>query len=91
MQARVGDAANNWVQVEKSDHSHIAQVGVETFEVRVKVDRHDGKILSAELHNSVVFRSRECEDADLSKCDASKMQTTLRDVTLQSRSAHGSQ
>lgn len=82
MQARVGDAANNWVQVEKSDHSYVAQVGAETFEVRVKLDSRDGKIVSAELHNSVVFRSRECEDADLSRCDAPKTQTILRQVTL---------
>ncbi len=82
MHAPVGDAANNWVQVEKSGDRYIAQVGEETFEVRVKLDTRDGKIVSAELHNPVVFRSRECEDADLSKCGAPKVQTIHREVTL---------
>lgn len=83
MHAPVSDTANNWVQVEKSGDKYVGQVGKETFEVQVKLDTRDGKILSAELHNPVVFTTRECEDANLSKCDTPKSQATLREVTLQ--------
>jgi hypothetical protein len=83
MKTPVGKAQNNWVEVEKSGAKFIAQVGEETFDVHIKLDTADGKILSAELHNPVVFIVRECEDAALIKCGASKPATLAREVSLE--------
>jgi hypothetical protein len=52
------------------------------FGVRTKLDAADGKILSVELRNPVVFIVRECEDAALAKCGASKPAALTRDVNL---------
>ena len=82
MEPPVGNATNNWVQVEKSGDKYLAQVGEEAFEVRIKVDTRDGKIVSAQLHNSVTSVIRECEDAALSRCSAPKSNHILREVSL---------
>jgi hypothetical protein len=82
MEAPVRNAANNWVQVEKSGDKYLAQVGEETFEVRIKLDTRDGKIVSAQLHNSVTSLLRECEDAALSRCGAPEPNNILRQVSL---------
>ena len=84
MQTPIGDAANNWVQVEKSTNGYTAQVGYEVFDVRITLDTFDGKIRSAQLHNPVIAISRECSDAALSKCSAPTPEKILRDVTLRS-------
>ena len=78
----VGDTANNWVLVERSGDKYLAQVGKELFEVRIRVDTLDGKILSAQLHNPVTSIVRECEDAALSKCGKPEANNTLREVNL---------
>ena len=82
MKASVGDAPNNWVQVEKTEGKFVAEVGLETFDVHVKLDTGNGRILSADLHNPVVTVRRICEDSALLKCDAPKAQTILREVSL---------
>ena len=82
MKARVGKGENNWVEVEKTGDKYLAQVGEETFDVHIKLDTSDGKILSAELHNPVVFTARNCQDAALLNCDAPNAQTLVRDVSL---------
>ncbi len=82
MKAPVGNGTNNWIQVEKSGDKYLAQVGEEGFEVRIKVDTRDGKILSAQLHNTVISVTRECEDAALSKCGAPEPNNILREVSL---------
>jgi hypothetical protein len=82
MKVRVGKGENNWVEVEKSDGKYLAQVGEETFDVHIKLDTFDGKILSAELHNPVSFTARTCQDAALLNCDTATAGTLVRDVTL---------
>jgi hypothetical protein len=84
MQTPIGDAANNWVQVEKSTNGYTAQVGYEVFDVRITLDTFRGKIRSAQLHNPVVAISRECSDAALYECSAPTPEKILRDVTLRS-------
>src|SRR5882762_9322235 len=82
METPVGDTANNWVLVERSGDKYLAQVGKEVFEVHIRVDTLDGKILSAQLHNPVTSIIRECEDAALSKCGKPQSNNTLREVSL---------
>jgi len=82
MEAPVGNTANNWVQVEKSDGKYKAQVGKEEFDVQIQLDTRDGKLLSAWLHNPVASVSRLCEDPGLSKCGGQQSQTIVRDVNL---------
>ena len=82
MQTPIGDAANNWVEVEKSATGYTAQVGYEVFDVHITLDTLDGKIRSAQLHNPVVAISRECSNAALSECSAPTPEKILRDVTL---------
>lgn len=83
MKADVGNAPNNWVVVEKtSDGGFMAQVGQETFDVHLKLDTRDGKILSADLHNTVVSVRRNCADRALLKCDAARPESIVRDVSL---------
>jgi hypothetical protein len=82
MKAPVGKAENNWVEVQKSSDKFLAQVGEETFEVHIKLDPSDGKIISADLHNPVVFVSRECVDAALANCGAPKPESLTRDVSI---------
>jgi hypothetical protein len=82
MATPVGDAANNWVQVVQSGDKYLAQVGEEVFEVHIKIDTRDGKIMSAQLHNPVTSILRECEDAALSKCGKPKPNNILREVSL---------
>ena len=83
MKTPVADAPNNWVQVEKTaDDTYIAQVGKEIFEVKLKVDTRDGKILSADLHNPVTATLRHCQDAALTQCDSPAPETIVRQVSL---------
>ena len=83
MKTPVADAPNNWVQVEKTGNRYIAQVGKEIFEVTLKVDTRDGKILSADLHNPVVAILRHCQDAALTQCGPPLSETILRRVSMQ--------
>jgi hypothetical protein len=71
MQAHVADTANNWVEVKKENNGkYDAEVGKETFDVEIKIDLEDGKILSATIDNPVKAIKRECTDAALSNCSA---------------------
>jgi hypothetical protein len=83
MKTPVADTPNNWVQVEKAGDQYIAQVGKEIFEVKLKVDTRDGKILSADLHNPVTAILRHCQDAALTRCDSPAPETILRQVSIQ--------
>ena len=83
MQAPVGDAANNWVQVTKNaDGSFAAEVGLETFEVVIRLDLADGKILSATMDNPVDVVRRTCADAALAQCGAPFRYRIHRQVEL---------
>lgn len=69
MQTPVADTPNNWVMVSKGQPGKfIAQVGKETFDVRLQVDSTNGRILSASMDNPVKVLERECSDAALTTC-----------------------
>lgn len=82
MSRPIADAPNNWVQVEKDGDKYKAQVGKETFEVRIDVDTTDGKILRATLYNPIEVISRDCEDAASTHCGPSSPEQFARKVTL---------
>ena len=50
----------------------MAEVGKETFEVEINVSLKNGKIISATIDNPVEVLSRDCEDAELSRCGPPK-------------------
>jgi hypothetical protein len=83
METPVADGPNNWVQIEKAGDAYDAQVGKEVFDVRMKIDTRDGKILSADLHNPVVTILRHCQDAALTRCGPPSSETILRRVSIQ--------
>jgi hypothetical protein len=69
MKKPVADTPNNWVEVEKTqDGKFEASVGKETFDVELKIDLTDGKILSGNLDNTVKTIHSTCEDQELTKC-----------------------
>jgi len=83
MTERVGDTANNWVQVEKtSDGTYIAGVGEETFDVQIQVALATGRILSAIMENPVQVEERSCSDAALTACGSPERYTIHREITL---------
>jgi hypothetical protein len=83
MSERVGNAANNWVQVEKgSDGKYVAGVGQETFNVEIKVALATGRILSATMDNPIEVSERVCTDAALTACGTPERYTVHREITL---------
>ena len=83
MTERVADAANNWVQVEKTpDGKYIAGVGEETFDVQIQVALATGRILSALMENPVRVEERACTDAALTACGSPERYTIHREITL---------
>jgi hypothetical protein len=83
MQKPVADSANNWVQVEKTkEGKYSAAVGKETFDVVIKLNLTDGKILSATMDNPVVTIERECEDAAATKCGDPKPHLIRRQIQI---------
>ena len=76
MQVPVADTANNWVEVTKTkDGKYEAGVGKETFDVLITISTADGRILSANIENSVVMSGRECDDAALTRCGVAQPHT----------------
>jgi hypothetical protein len=73
---------NNWVNVTKGDGKYVAAAGQETFEVNLKVSLTDGKILSGSLVNPVKARERDCTDAALTDCGASRPHEILRRIEI---------
>jgi hypothetical protein len=83
MSERVGNAANNWVQVEKGrDGKYVAGVGEETFNVEIKIALATGRILSATMDNPVVVSERVCTDAALTACGTPQRYTLRRQITI---------
>jgi len=83
MSERVGNAANNWVQVEKgSDGKYIAGVGQETFNVEIKVALATGRILSATMDKPIEVSERVCTDAALTACGTPERYTAHREISL---------
>lgn len=64
----------NWVEVTKETNgateTFLAAVGRETFGVRMTLRRADGRILRANMVNSVFATKRVCADAALQHCGA---------------------
>lgn len=78
----VGDTPNNWVEVEKtSEGAFSAEVGKETFDVRLTVSQ-SGKIQSATLDNPVEVLQRDCNDAELTKCGTPVRYQIMRRIEL---------
>jgi len=71
----------NFVQVARQQNEFVAEVGKETFDVRLLVDTRDGHILSASMHNVVSTVSRNCTDKDLNQCGPETSKSTTREIT----------
>jgi hypothetical protein len=83
MATPVADTANNWVELSKSqDGKYLAEIGKETFDVQMTIDRRDGKILSATMDNPVVALSRTCADAELTNCGEPERYTIRRQIEV---------
>jgi hypothetical protein len=68
MRMPVTDVPNNWVQVTKlGEGRYIASVGKETFDARIWLSTANGRVVSADLENSVEVFERECKDATLTQ------------------------
>ena len=74
MHAPVADTPNNWVEAEKRGEKNDCGGGweTETFEGEINVSLKNGKIISATIDNRVEVLSRECENAQLSRCGPPK-------------------
>jgi len=69
MRAPVADTPNNWVQVSKTaDGKFTAAIGKEKFDVELKVNLANGRIVSGSIDNPVEVIERECADAALNSC-----------------------
>lgn len=79
----VSDTANNWVQVRNRGEIFVASVGTETFDVEMRIDLKDGKILSATMENPVDKVTRECRDAALTDCGAARRSPTFRRIEME--------
>ncbi len=83
MRAPVGDAPNNWVQVERAGDAYVASVGQETFYVVLRLRLADGVILSAQMDNPVVHIERRCRDRALEDCDEARPRRTFRHIEME--------
>jgi len=52
------------------------------FDVHIKVDTRDGKIISAQMNNPVTAISHDCIDAAWSQCGDAKPDNILREGSL---------
>ncbi len=82
MREPVADTKNNWVNVAKRNGKFIAEVGKETFDVRMKVSLVDGKILSGAIDNPVKAKQRECTDAAFTSCGDARPHDILRQIEI---------
>ncbi|MBI3298636.1 MAG: hypothetical protein HYZ75_10765 [Elusimicrobia bacterium] len=79
----VGRVQNNWVQVTKNaDGKYSAAVGMETFEVELRIGLRDGRIKSAKMDNPVTVRERLCSDDALTDCEEPVEYRTRRQLEL---------
>jgi hypothetical protein len=83
MSEPVGAAKNNWVQVQTVEGGgFLGEIGEESFEADIELDRATGKILSATLDNPVEVKERKCEDAALTACGEATRYRIVRQITL---------
>jgi hypothetical protein len=80
METQVTDTPNNWFDIEHKQNKWIASFGKETFDVDQQVDLSNGIILSATMHNPVVFQSRECVDEKLLNCSLPTNHMIVRNI-----------
>jgi len=82
---------NNWVRVEKvggsesEPKSYSASIGTEIIDVRIVIDRLDGRILTATMHNPVSVVERRCKEFNnkkLSKCGPEERYVILREIGI---------
>lgn len=84
METPVSDTPNNWLEVEKSSNGKfVAQVGQETFDVKVTLALASGRILSAVMDNPVAVLERDCDDAALSTCGEPHRYSIHREIRLE--------
>jgi hypothetical protein len=83
MADRVADTDNNWAQVIRNRGAYTAAAGKETFDVRMKIDLTDGKILAGTLDNVVTTRERDCNDAALTSCSAPRTHEIVRHIEIE--------
>jgi hypothetical protein len=85
-----GGSANNWVQIEKSsDGKYVAGVGLETFDVEIKIALSTGRIVSATMDNPIEVLERDCDDAALAVCGPPDRYRIRRQISLESVPAAG--
>jgi hypothetical protein len=84
MEEPVGKLPNNWAEVERADGKYLAEVGEELFEVTIKLSIPSGRIVSAEMDNSVDVLECDCEDAALMKCNDPVQYRIHRQISLES-------
>ncbi len=83
MKAPVSGVANNWVQVARADSGRwVAAVGRETFDVTLKVDLRDGRLLAASMENPVDVRERACAESTLVNCGEAVRYRILRKISV---------
>jgi hypothetical protein len=84
MLSPVADTPNNWVQVVKGrDGTYVAQVGKETFNVRLNVSLGNGAIVSAQMDNLVEVLQRQCSEPALTQCGDSIRYQVKRSIQIQ--------
>jgi len=84
MHAPVAGTPNNWVEVEKDkDGKYTAEVGRETFAVKIEVSLADGRILSGSIDNVVEAVERECTDSALTNCGTPSSEHIQRTIGLE--------
>jgi hypothetical protein len=82
MRPPVADSSDNWVQVRKTKTGYAASVGKETFDVELRVDLADGKIVAARMDNPVTKITRDCTDLALTQCGEARSDPTMRRVEM---------
>jgi len=81
MQESTSARPNNFVLISRHGDRFTAEMGTETFDVRLVVDTRDGHILSAAMHNPVALTTRTCTDRELTRCGPEASKTALREIT----------
>ncbi|HEV2620135.1 MAG TPA: hypothetical protein VGU23_09395 [Acidobacteriaceae bacterium] len=80
MHSSASATPNNFVQVSRQEDGFLAEVGKETFDVRLVVDTRDGELLSATMHNPVSLTTRKCTNQELTQCGPETSKATLREI-----------
>lgn len=82
MKAPVADSPNNWVNVVHAGDQYVAQIGKETFDVKLTISLTDGKILAGSIDNPVTATERFCKDTALLNCTEPHPKTILRQIKI---------